>query len=121
MAKKDTLNSGENSNNTIFPNVLVRLKDGTQLEGVLNGTTYESGKPVPDGTFADDNLSEVEINGTIYYNMKLVCAYPWDGGTRFAFREMTAQEIENRSLREQLQAAEQAVTELTMIVSGLMI
>ena len=78
----------------------------------MNGTTYESGNPVPDGTFTDENLS--------YYNMKLVCSYPWDGGTRFAFREMTEQEAENRNLKAQLQAAQQSVAELTIIVSGLM-
>ena len=110
----------ENSNNTIFPNVSIRLKDGTELNGVMNGTTYESGNPVPDGTFTDENLSEVTINGTTYYNMKLVCSYPWDGGTRFAFREMTQQEIENKNLKTQLQAAQQSVAELTIIVSGLM-
>ena len=110
----------ENSNNTIFPNVSIRLKDGTELNGVMNGTTYESGNPVPDGTFTDENLSEVTINGTTYYNMKLVCSYPWDGGTRFAFREMTEQEAENKNLKTQLQAAQQSVAELTIIVSSLM-
>lgn len=90
------------------------------MNGVLNGTTYESGDPVPDGTFTDENLSEVTINGTVYHDMKLICSYPWDEGTRFAFREMTPQEIENRNLRSQLQAAEQSVAELTIIVSGLM-
>lgn len=90
------------------------------MNGVLNGTTYESGDPVPDGAFADENLSEVEINGTVYRDMKLICSYPWDGGTRFAFREMTEQEVENRNLKSQLQAAEQSVAELTIIVSGLM-
>ena len=117
---KNTKTIAENSNDTIFPNVLIRLKDGTELSGVLNGTTYESGNPVPDGTFTDENLSEVTINGTVYYDMKLVCSYPWDGGTRFAFREMTQQEIENKNLKTQLQAAQQSVAELTIIVSGLM-
>lgn len=117
---KNTKTIAENSNDTIFPNVLIRLKDDTELSGVLNGTTYESGNPVPDGTFTDENLSEVTINGTVYYDMKLVCSYPWDGGTRFAFREMTQQEIENKNLKTQLQAAQQSVAELTIIVSGLM-
>lgn len=117
---KNTKTIAENSNDTIFPNVLIRLKDGTELSGVLNGTTYESGNPVPDGTFTDENLSEVTINGTVYYDMKLVCSYPWDGGTRFAFREMTQQEIENKNLKTQLQAAQQSVAELTIIVSSLM-
>ena len=117
---KSTKNTEGNSNNTTSQNVLIQLKDGTELEGVLNGTTYESRFPVLDGTFTDDNLSEVTINGTTYHNMKLVCSYPWDEGTRFAFREMTAQEIENRNLRSQLQAAEQSVAELTIIVSSLM-
>ena len=117
---KNTKISGENSNNITFPNVSIRLKDGTELNGVLNGTTYESGDPVPDGTFTDENLSEVTINGTVYHDMKLICSYPWDEGTRFAFREMTPKEIENRNLRSQLQAAEQSVAELTIIVSGLM-
>ena len=117
---KNTKTIAENSNDTIFPNVLIRLKDGTELSGVLNGTTYESGNPVHDGTFTDENLSEVTINGTVYYDMKLVCSYPWDGGTRFAFREMTQQEIENKNLKTQLQAAQQSVAELTIIVSGLM-
>lgn len=117
---RSTKTIAESSNDTIFPNVSIRLKDGTELNGVMNGTTYESGNPVPDGTFTDENLSEVTINGTVYYNMKLVCSYPWDGGTRFAFREMTQQEIENQNLRKQLQAAQQSVAELTIIVSGLM-
>ena len=117
---RNTKTIAENSNDTIFPNVSIRLKDGTELNGVMNGTTYESGNPVPDGTFTDENLSEVTINGTTYYNMKLVCSYPWDGGTRFAFREMTEQETENRNLKAQLQAAQQSVAELTIIVSGLM-
>lgn len=117
---KGTKTIAENSNDTTFPNVSIRLKDGTELKGILNGTTYESGSPVPDGTFTDDNLSEVTINGTVYYDMKLVCSYPWDEGTRFAFREMTQQEIENRNLKAQLQAAQQSVAELTIIVSGLM-
>ena len=117
---KNTKNTAGSSSDTIFPNVSIRLKDGTELSGVLNGTTYESGNPVPDGTFTDENLSEVTINGTVYYDMKLVCSYPWDGGTRFAFREMTQQEIENQNLKMQLQAAQQSVAELTIIVSSLM-
>lgn len=117
---KSTRISGENSNSMISPNVSIRLKDGTELDAILNGTTYESGKPIPDGTFSDDNLSEVEINGTTYRDMKLICSYPWDEGTRFAFREMTEQEIENRNLKTQLQAAQMSVAELTIIVSGLM-
>lgn len=120
MAARKAKNTGENSNNTIFPSVSIRLKDGTELNGVLNGTTYESGNPVPDGAFTDENLSEVTINGTVYRDMKLICSYPWDEGTRFAFREMTPQEIENRDLKTQLRAAEQSVAELTIIVSGLM-
>ena len=120
MAARKAKTTGENSNNTTFPNVSIRLKDGTELNGVLNGTTYESGDPVPDGTFTDENLSEVTINGTTYHDMKLICSYPWDEGTRFAFREMTPQEIENRNLRSQLQAAERSVAELTIIVSSLM-
>lgn len=119
MAKSTKTIKG-NSNDTNFQNVLIRLKDGTELNGVLNGTTYESENPVPDGIFTDENLSEVMINGTIYHDMKLICSYPWDEGTRFALREMTPQEIENRNLRSQLQAAEQSVAELTIIVSGLM-
>lgn len=118
---KNAKTIGENLSGTISPNVSIRLKDGTELNAILNGTTYESGKPVPDGTFTDDNLSEVTIDGTVYRDMKLVCSYPWDEGTRFAFREMTAQEIENRDLKEQLQAAQQSVAELTIIVSGLMV
>ena len=117
---KNTKTLAENTNSTTFPNALIRLKDGTELDAILNGTTYESGTPVPDGTFTEENLSEVTINGTVYYDMKLICSYPWDEGTRFAFREMTQQEIENRNLRSQLQAAEQSVAELTIIVSGLM-
>ena len=120
MAKKNTSNSGESSNNTISPNVSIRLKDGSQLNAVLNGTTYESGDPVPDGTFTDDNMSEVTVDGVTYKDMKLICSYPWDEGTRFAFCEMTEQEIENRNLKSQLQAAEQSVAELTIIVSELM-
>ena len=108
---KNTKTSGESTSNTTFPNVSIRLKDGTELSGVLNGTTYESGDPVPDGAFSDENLSEVTINGTVYYNMMLICSYPWDGGTRFAFREMTAQEIENRNLKSQLQAAQESVAD----------
>lgn len=88
---------------------------------ILNGSTYESGTEIPDGTFTDDNLSEVTIDGTTYYNMKLICSYPWDEGTRFAFREMTEQEIENRDLKEQLQAAQLSVAELTIIVSNLLV
>ena len=117
---ENTKTIAESSNNTIFPNVSIRLKDGTELDAILNGTTYESGQPIPNGTFTADNLSEVEINGTIYRDMKLICSYPWDEGTRFALREMTQQEIENRDLKAQLQAAQLSVAELTIIVSGLM-
>ena len=118
--EENTKTIAESSKNTTSPNVSIRLKDGTELDAVLNGTTYESGKPIPDGTFTDDNLSEIEIDGTTYRDTKLICSYPWDEGTRFAFREMTEQEIENRNLKSQLQAAQMSVTELTIIVSGLM-
>ena len=121
MAAKTTKNTVESSNNTTSPNVLILLKDGTKLDAIANGTMYECGTPIPDGTFTDDNLSEVTIDGTLYRDMRLVCAYPWDEGTRFAFREMTEQEIENRNLKTQLQIAEQSVAELTIIVSQLMI
>ena len=121
MAKKDTSNSGGSSNNTNFPNVSIRLKDGTQLDVVQNGTTYESGDPVNESKFTDENLSEIQIDGVTYRNMKLICSYPWDKGTRFAFREMTDQEIENRDLKAQLQTAEQSVAELTIIVSSLLV
>lgn len=99
---------------------LIILKDGTEIEAVLNATTYESAYPISDEVFSDDNLSEVTINGVVHRNMKLICSYPWDGGTRFAFREMTPQEIENRDLKSQLKAAEQSVAELTIIISNLM-
>lgn len=121
MATRKVETIGGNSNNTTFPNVSIRLNDGTELNGVLNGTTYECRNPAPDGTFTDENLSEVTINGTVFHDMKLVCSYPWDEGTRFAFREMTQQEIENRNLRSQLQAAEQSVAELTIVVSSIMV
>ena len=115
-----TKNSGENSNNTNFPNVSILLKDGTQLDVVLNGSTYESGDPIPDGTFTEENLSKVTIDGVVYRNLKLISCYDWDEGTRFAFREMTDQEIENKDLRAQLQAAEESVAELTILVSSIL-
>nr|DAO33890.1 MAG TPA: hypothetical protein [Caudoviricetes sp.] len=117
---KNTKTIAGNSNDMISPNVSIRLKDGTEFDAVINGTTYESGKEIPAEKFTDDNLSEVTINGTVYRDMKLICAYPWDEGTRFALREMTDQEIENRNLKTQLQAAQKSVAELTIIVSGLM-
>lgn len=98
----------------------ILLKDGTQLDVVQNGTTYESADLVSADTLSDDNLSEVQIDGVTYQNMKLVSLYPWDEGTRFALRESTEQEIENSSLREQLNAAEQSVAELTIIVSSML-
>lgn len=120
MATKATSSTGETSSSTTFPNVSIQLKDGTQLDVIQNGTTYESGETVEAETLSDDNLSEVTIDGTTYYNMKRVSLYPWDGGSRFSLREMTEQEIENKDLKEQLSAAEQAVAELTTVVSGLL-
>lgn len=112
--------SEENSSDMSFPNVLIRLKDGTELDVVQNGTTYESGTVINKAKLTDENLQEIQIDGVTYFNMTLVSIYPWDEGTRFAIRELTDQEIENKDLKAQLQAADQSIAELTMIVSGLL-
>lgn len=100
---------------------VIRLKDGTEFEAVLNGNTYETAEPINKAKLTDANLQTVVINGVTYKNMHLICLYPWDGGSRFGIRELTEQEIENRDLRAQLEAAEQSVAELTILVSGLMV
>ena len=68
----------------------------------------------------DENLQTIQIDGVTFRNMTLVSIYPWDEGTRFAIRELTDQEIENKNLKAQLQTAEQSVAELTVIVSTLL-
>ena len=113
-------NSGENSNDTNFPNVSILLKDGTELNVVQNGTTYESGEVINRALLTDENLSQIQIDGVTYRNMKLISLYPWDEGSIFAIREMTEQEVENKDLKAQLQVAEQSVAELTVLVSGLL-
>lgn len=87
---------------------------------VQNGTTYESGDVINRALLTDENLSQIQIDGVTYRNMKLISLYPWDKGSRFAIREMTEQEVENKDLKAQLQAAEQSVAELTVLVSGLL-
>ena len=112
--------SGENSSDTNFPNVSILLKDGTQLDVIQNGTTYESGEVINKAKLTDENLQTIQIDGVTFRNMTLVSIYPWDEGTRFAIRELTDQEIENKNLKAQLQTAEQSVAELTVIVSTLL-
>lgn len=120
MAKKDIANSGENTNNITSQNVKIRLKDGTELTVLLNGNTYESAEPIADSVLSAENVSKVEIDGEAYDNMILICKYEYEGGTRFALREMTEAEAENKSLRAQLDDALQSVAELTIIVSAIM-
>ena len=100
--------------------MLIRLKDGTELDVVQNGTTYESGDPINRAKLRDENLETVVIDGVTYKNMTLIQLYPWDGGTRFAIREKTQAELEDKALRDQLAEAEQSVAELTILVSELM-
>ena len=59
-------NSGENSNDTNFPNVSILLKDGTELNVVQNGTTYESGEVINRALLTDENLSQIQIDGVTY-------------------------------------------------------
>ena len=99
MAQKNTVNSGENTNNITSQNVKIRLKDGTELNVILNGNTYESAEPIADAVLSPDNVSKVEIGGEAYENMILICKYEYEGGTRFALREMTDAEAENKNLR----------------------
>lgn len=120
MAKKDIANSGENTNSTTSQNVKIRLKDGTELTVLLNGNTYESAEPIADSVLSAENVSKVEIDGEAYENMILICKYEYEGGTRFALRELTEAEAENKSLRSQLDDALQSVAELTIIVSEIM-
>lgn len=120
MAKKDTANSGENTNSTTSQNVKIRLKDGTELTVLLNGNTYESAEPIADSVLSAENVSKVEIDGEAHDNMILICKYEYEGGTRFALREMTEAEAENKSLRSQLNDALQSVAELTIIVAAIM-
>lgn len=120
MAKRNTENSGENTNSTTSRSVKIRLKDGTELTALLNGNTYESAEPIADDVLSADNVSKVEIDGEAYNNMILICKYEYEGGTRFALREMTEAEAENKSLRTQLNDALQSVAELTIIVSAIM-
>lgn len=87
---------------------------------LLNGNTYESAEPIADGVLSAENVSKVEIDGEAYDNMILICKYEYEGGTRFALREMTEAEAENKSLRAQLDDALQSVAELTIIVSAIM-
>lgn len=87
---------------------------------ILNGNTYESAEPIADSILSAENISKVEINGEAYENMILICKYEYEGGTRFALREMTEAEAENKSLRSQLNDALQSVAELTIIVSAIM-
>ena len=120
MAKKSTANSGENTNSITSQNVKIRLKDGTELTVLLNGNTYESATPIADSVLSPENVSTVEIDGEAHENMILICKYEYEGGTRFALREMTETEAENKSLRAQLSDALQSVAELTIIVSAIM-
>lgn len=120
MAKKNTVNSGENTNSITSQSVKIRLKDGTELNVILNGNTYESAELIADAVLSPDNVSKVEIGGEAYENMILICKYEYEGGTRFALREMTDAEAENKNLRAQLNDALQSVAELTIIVSAIM-
>lgn len=95
---------------------IIKLKDGTELNVTLNGTTYESKVPIPDGTFMDDNLSEVTIDGVLYRNMVLISSYPWNDGTRFALREMTEQEIRNQELQSQVELLTGCILEMSEIL-----
>lgn len=87
---------------------------------LLNGNTYESATPIADDVLSPENVSAVEIDGEAYENMIIVCKYEYEGGTRFALREMTEAEAENKNLRAQLSDALQSVAELTIIVSAIM-
>ena len=116
MAQKNIVNSMENTN----PGVKIRLKDSTELNVILNGNTYESAEPIADAILSPDYISKVEIGGEAYENMILICKYEYEGGTRFALREMTDAEAENKNLRAHLNDALQSVAELTIIVSAIM-
>lgn len=96
------------------------LKDGTTLSVVLNGTTYERTIPIEESVLSPENLSHVKIDGVVHEDMVLIGMYPYEGGTRFAIREMTKEEKENNRLKEQLENALQSVAELTIIVTSIM-
>lgn len=119
MAKKDTQSIEVGGNTMISQTVNVRLKDGTELNVNLNATTFESAAPVDKKVFTSENLSKVQIGEEEHENMVLVSFYPFEGGTRFVLRDQTEAEKREADLKEQLEIANNAVAELTMIVAGM--
>ena len=71
----------------------------------LNGTEYESPEVISEDIFTPEALSDVKINGVDMGEMLLHSIYPFNGGTRFSLKQPTAEQIENRQLKEQLATA----------------
>ena len=88
----NNLNTEGSSKDTTTLIDKIQLKDGTVLNLPLNGNTYESEAELPASLFSDENLSSVKINDIPKGQMVLICCYPYNGGTRFALRELTADE-----------------------------
>lgn len=78
----------------------VQLADGTVLNCQLNGTEYETEEKVDASIFTDENLASVTIDGEVHKNLVLNSTYDFGTGSRFSFREMTAEEKLNKQITD---------------------
>ena len=79
---------------------IVQLADGTVLNCQLNGTEYETEEKVDASIFTDENLASVTIDGEVHKNLVLNSTYDFGTGSRFSFREMTAEEKFNKQITD---------------------
>lgn len=78
----------------------VQLADGTVLNCQLNGTEYETEEKVDVSIFTEENLASVTIDGEVYKDLVLNSTYDFGTGSRFSFREMTAEEKLNKQITD---------------------
>lgn len=91
----------------------MRLADGTVLNLRVNGTEYESDKPVSGSIFTDNALSNVVIDGLAQGRMVLAALYDYNGGSRIQLRKQTQEEKLMQQLNEQ--DAQMTQTQLALV------
>ncbi len=102
----------------------VTLADGTSFTGLKqNGSYYITKKKITEKTF-DGKLTEVTIedsegNTEVHTNMQLISIQPIDGGNGFAIADIPAEELERAQLLKTISEQNDAITELSEMISAL--
>lgn len=84
----------------------------------LNGTEYESEEVISKNIFTAEALSNVKINDVDMGEMQLNSIYPFNGGTRFSLKLLTAEQKQNKQLNDQITMTQVALADVYETILG---